>query len=73
MGVLNKMSKKTRSQDLNFEFTVVFDKEKETELQKNKRWIAKKQPPMRTVPYIYTGGWGPQYKVDRITDWDYPA
>jgi glucose-6-phosphate 1-dehydrogenase len=29
--------------------------------------------PIRTVPYIYTGGWGPQYKVDRITDWDYPA
>jgi len=29
--------------------------------------------PIRTVPYIYTGGWGPQHKVDRITDWDYPA
>ena len=29
--------------------------------------------PVRTVPYIYKGGWGPQYKVDRITDWDYPA
>ena len=29
--------------------------------------------PIRTVPYIYTGGWGPHYKVDRITDWDYPA
>ena len=29
--------------------------------------------PIRTVPYIYTGGWGPQYKADRITDWDYPA
>ena len=29
--------------------------------------------PIRTVPYIYKGGWGPQYKVDRITDWDYPA
>ena len=29
--------------------------------------------PIRTVPYIYVGGWGPQYKVDRITDWDYPA
>ena len=28
---------------------------------------------IRTVPYIYTGGWGPQYKVDRITDWDFPA
>ena len=29
--------------------------------------------PIRTVPYIYTGGWGPQHKVDRITNWDYPA
>ena len=29
--------------------------------------------PIRTVPYIYLGGWGPQHKVDRITDWDYPA
>ena len=28
--------------------------------------------PIRTVPYIYTGGWGPHHKVDRITDWDYP-
>ena len=29
---------------------------------------------IRTAPYIYTGGgWGPQHKVDRITDWDYPA
>ena len=29
--------------------------------------------PVRTVPYIYPGGWGPQHKVDRITDWDYPS
>ena len=29
--------------------------------------------PIRTVPYIYTGGWGPDYKTRRITDWDYPA
>ena len=29
--------------------------------------------PIRTVPYIYRGGWGPQHKVDRITNWDYPA
>ena len=29
--------------------------------------------PIRTVPYIYIGGWGPQHKVDRITNWDYPA
>ena len=29
--------------------------------------------PVRTVPYIYRGGWGPQYKTERITNWDYPA
>ena len=29
--------------------------------------------PIRTTPYIYTGGWGPQHKVDFITNWDYPA
>lgn len=29
--------------------------------------------PIRTVPYIYTGGWGPQHKTDFITKWDYPA
>ena len=27
---------------------------------------------IRTVPYIYTGGWGPHYKVNRITNWDFP-
>ena len=29
--------------------------------------------PIRTVPYIYMGGWGPTHKVNFITDWDYPA
>ena len=29
--------------------------------------------PIRTAPYIYTGGWGPQHKVDFITNWDYPS
>ena len=29
--------------------------------------------PIRTVPYIYTGGWGPTYKIERITKWDYPS
>ena len=43
------MSKQTHSQDFNYEFEVVFDKEKETTLQKIKRWIAKKQPPLRIV------------------------
>ena len=29
--------------------------------------------PIRTVPYVYRGGWGPQYRTERITKWDYPA
>ena len=29
--------------------------------------------PIRTVPYIYRGGWGPEHKARYITDWDYPA
>ena len=29
--------------------------------------------PIRTAPFLYTGGWGPQHKVDFITKWDYPA
>ena len=30
--------------------------------------------PVRTVPYIYLpGSWGPIHKVERITNWDYPA
>ena len=29
--------------------------------------------PVRTAPYIYTGGWGPDYKTRQITNWDYPA
>ena len=28
--------------------------------------------PIRTVPYIYEGGWGPWHKAERITKWDYP-
>ena len=28
--------------------------------------------PVRTTPYIYTGGWGPWHIVDKITNWDYP-
>ena len=28
---------------------------------------------IRTVPYIYTGGWGPTHKTTQIADWDYPA
>ena len=29
--------------------------------------------PIRTVPYLYAGGWGPDYKTRQITNWDYPA
>ncbi len=29
--------------------------------------------PIRTVPYVYLGGWGPHHKVDRITNWDFPS
>ena len=32
-----------------YEFEVVFDKDKETNLQKIKRWIAKKKPPLRII------------------------
>ena len=29
---------------------------------------------IRTVPYIYTGGWGPVHKTSQMSiDWDYPA
>ena len=30
--------------------------------------------PIRTIPYIYKEGmWGPWFKTEQITDWDYPA
>jgi glucose-6-phosphate 1-dehydrogenase len=29
--------------------------------------------PIRTVPYLYTGGWGPEHKTQFLTNWDYPA
>jgi len=29
--------------------------------------------PVRTAPYLYTGGWGPTHKTAFITNWDYPA
>jgi len=32
-----------------FEFEVVFDKEKETTIQKIKRWISKRKPPLNTI------------------------
>jgi hypothetical protein len=38
--------------DYEYKFEVVFDKEKETTLQKIKRWINKQKPPLNTV-YLY--------------------
>jgi glucose-6-phosphate 1-dehydrogenase len=29
--------------------------------------------PIRTTPYLYRGGWGPEYKSQWITSWDYPS
>ena len=29
--------------------------------------------PIRTTPYVHSSGWGPTYKTEEITDWDYPA
>ena len=49
------MSKKTPSQDFNFEFNVVLDPEKESELQKIKRWIKKQKPPLNIIlEYLFS-------------------
>ena len=29
--------------------------------------------PIRTTPYVHSSGWGPTYKTEEITNWDYPA
>ena len=55
MGALNKMSKKTPSQGFNYKFEIVFDKEKETTLQKIKRWISKQKPPLNIIlKYLFS-------------------
>jgi len=49
------MSKKTPSQDFSYNFEIVFDKEKETTLQKIKRWISKQKPPLNTIlKYLFS-------------------
>ena len=49
------MSKKTPSQGFNYKFEIVFDKEKETTLQKIKRWISKQKPPYNTIlKYLFS-------------------
>ncbi len=49
------MSKKTPSQGFSYNFEIVFDKEKETTLQKLKRWISKQKPPLNTIlKYLFS-------------------
>ena len=49
------MSKKTPSQGLNYKFEIVFDKKKETTLQKIKRWISKQKPPLNIIlKYLFS-------------------
>lgn len=49
------MSEQLPSQDLNFKFDVVLDKEKETDIQRIKRWIAKQTPPLNTIlEYLFS-------------------
>ena len=49
------MSKKTPSQGFSYNFEIVFDKEKETTLQKVKRWISKQKPPFNTIlKYLFS-------------------
>ena len=47
------MSKKTPSVGLNFD--IVLDKEKETDIQKVKRWISKQKPPLNVIlEYLFS-------------------
>ena len=49
------MSKKTPSQGFNYKFEIVFDKKKETTLQKIKRWINKQKPPLNIIlKYLFS-------------------
>ena len=49
------MSKKTTSQGFNYKFEIVFDKKKETTLQKIKRWISKQKPPLNIIlKYLFS-------------------
>ena len=49
------MSKKTPSQGFSYNFEIVFDKEKETTLQKIKRWISKQKPPLNIIlKYLFS-------------------
>ena len=49
------MSKKTPSQGFNYKFEIVFDKKKETTLQKIKIWISKQKPPLNIIlKYLFS-------------------
>ena len=49
----NKTLPKTPSVD--FRFEVILDKEKETDIQKIKRWIRKQKPPLNTIlEYLFS-------------------
>ena len=49
------MSKKTPSQGFNYKFEIVFDKKKETTLQKIKRWISNQNPPLNIIlKYLFS-------------------
>ena len=49
------MSRKTPSQGFNYKFEIVFDKKKETTLQKIKRWISKQKPPLNIIlKYLFS-------------------
>ena len=48
------MSKETPSQDFHYKFEVVFDKDKETVLQKIKRWINKQSHPLILFWHTYS-------------------
>ena len=49
------MSKKIPSQGFNYKFEIVFDKKKETTLQKIKRGISKQKPPLNIIlKYLFS-------------------
>ena len=49
------MSEQPPSRDLNFKFEIVLDKEKETDIQRIKRWIARQTPPWNTIlEYLFS-------------------
>jgi hypothetical protein len=61
----NKTSPQTPSVGFNFE--VVLDKEKETDIQKIKRWIRKQKPPLNTILehfFSFVEKWYMDWKVN---------